>query len=536
VSASTSIVSHGRACLRGFFESLIPAGWRPDTSSSRGVGSLTPFGAAVRTFAFADGRRKFVEATLTARLFHRVGRAAILALFLASPPALAGPPFVTDDPEPVDYQHFEFFAFSSGMRMRGNTDSDTPAVEFDYGIVPNGRVAFIAPMTFDRAAGEPFNWGFGDADLEFKYRFVKQDKNGWRPSIGVVPTVFLPSGDFRRGLGDGVARAFLPMWFQKDFGDWTTYGGGGYTFSRGRGNKNFWYVGWVLQRKITDKLAIGAEVFHQSADKLANKDQTGFNVGAIYDFTENYHLLFSMGRGIQHARETNELSWYVALLVTGGGAKSERTTNSTISPATFDWTGFYLGAACGHVRQRAVESDMIGDVGPFYSSYLLKGPFGGPFSGFNWKRGPILLGVEADVEAAHATGGQLPFLAGMTQRHDVRGSARGRLGVAFDRTLLYATGGVALANFFPFALGESFNQARPGWTAGGGVEYALAENWSGRIEYRHSDLGSTLYESSNFDGNSYRIRMKDDAVRVGVAYHFDFAEPKPSPRDHDAPR
>jgi outer membrane immunogenic protein len=121
------------------------------------------------------------------------------------------------------------------------------------------------------------------------------------------------------------------------------------------------------------------------------------------------------------------------------------------------------------------------------------------------------------------------------QSHDVRGSARGRLRVAFDQTLLYATGSVALANFFPFALDESFNQARPGWTAGGGVEYAIADNWSGWIEYRHSDFGSTPYESSNFDGNSYRIRVKD-AVRVGVAYHFDFAEPKPSPRDADALR
>lgn len=148
----------------------------------------------------------------------------------------------------------------------------------------------------------------------------------------------------------------------------------------------------------------------------------------------------------------------------------------------------------------------------------------------------MVLGVEADVEVTHVTGGQQPILAGMTQRHDVRGSAGGRLCVAFDRMLLYATGGAALANFFPFALGKSFNQARPGWTAGGGVEISLVENWSGRIEYRHSDFGSALYKSSNFDGNSYRIRVKDDAVRVGVAYHFDFAKPKPSPRDRDALR
>ena len=454
-------------------------------------------------------------------------RGALMALLLTSSPALAGPPYLTDDPEPVDYQQWEYFTYSTGTRASGGASGDTPAIEYDYGIVPNGRVAIIAPMAFDRALGEPFNWGYGDTQLEFKYRFVQQDKTGWRPSIGVVPSVELHSGDVHRGLGNGVTRVFLPIWLQKDFGDWTTYGGGGYWINPGFSNKNFWFVGWVLQRKITDKLAIGAELFHQTAEKVGKKDGTGFNVAAIYDFTEHYHLLFSIGRGIRHARETNELSWYFGLLVTGGGAKPPQEPAPEFSPTAFDWTGFYVGADLGHVWQRAMESDTIDDVGPFHSSYLLKGPIGGPFTGFNWQLSPAVLGVESDVEVASVSGGEQPFLVGMAQRHDVRGSARGRLGVAVDRALLYATGGVALANFFPFALGKSFNQARPGWTVGGGVEYVIADNWSSRIEYRHSDFGSATYKSSNFDGSSYRIRVRDDAVRVGVAYHFDFAAPKP---------
>lgn len=481
--------------------------------------------------------------------------ASLAALLLVPLPALAGPPYRTDDPEPVDYQHFEFFTFSSGTRVRGDTSGDTPAVEFDYGIVPNGRVAIIAPTSFDRATGVPLNWGYGDTALEFKYRFIKQDKNGWRPSIGVVPSVELPSGDFHRDLGSGVARIFLPIWLQKDFGDWTTYGGGGYWINRGRGNKNFWYVGWVLQRKITDKLAIGAEVFHQTADRIDKKDETGFNVAAIYGFSENYHLLFSIGRGIRHAKETNELSWYIGLLVTdtvekpsevshmnppevshmmaGAEKQSQKIAKppqkkaADAPPRTGSaWTGFYIGADLGHAWQRAKEADTIGDVGPFFSTYSLKGAIGGPFTGFNWQLGPVVLGVEADVEAAGVRGGEGPFLVGMTQRHDLRGSARGRVGVAVERALPYVTGGVALANFFPFALGEPFHQARPGWTIGGGIEYALAENWSGRIEYRHSDFGAATYESDNFDGNRYRIRVRDNAVRAGIAYHFDFAESK----------
>lgn len=340
-----SIFSHEHGRRREACESLIFAGGRSRARSSRG-----------------------------ARFFCRGTRAALLALVLASSPALAGPPYLTDDPEPVDYKHWEYFTYSTGARAMGGASGDTPAIEYDYGIIPNGRVAIIAPMAFNRAAGEPFSWGYGDTQLELKYRFLQQDKSRWTPSIGVVPSVELHSGDARRGLGNGVTRVFLPIWLHKDFGDWTTYGGGGYWINPGFGNKNFWFVGWVLQRKITDKLAIGAELFHQTAEKVGKKDGTGFNVAAIYDFTENYHLLFSIGRGIRHARETNEPSWYLGLLATGGGAESPRRPARESSPTAFDWTGFYLGADLGHVGQRALESDMIGDVGPFYSSYLLKGP------------------------------------------------------------------------------------------------------------------------------------------------------------------
>jgi hypothetical protein len=247
---------------------------------------------------------------------------AFMALLLVSSSALAGPPYRTDDPEPVDYQHYELFTFSTGTRVSGETSGNAPAVEFDYGVVPNGRVAIIAPMAFDRVTGGPFAWGYGDTDLEFKYRFAGQDKNGWRPAVAVVPSIEVPSGDFWRGLGNGSARVFLPLWLQKDFGDWTTYGGGGYWINHGRDNKDFWFAGWVLQRKVTDKLAIGAEVFHQAADKINRQDETGFDVGAIYDFTENFHFLFSVGRGLQHAKTTNELSWYIGLLVTDAVEKT----------------------------------------------------------------------------------------------------------------------------------------------------------------------------------------------------------------------
>lgn len=72
----------------------------------------------------------------------------------------------------------------------------------------------------------------------------------------------------------------------------------------------------MLQRQITKQLALGGEVFHQTADKIGGKDSTGFNLGGIYDLTDNYHLLFSAGRGIQNVTATNQFSYYLAFQLT----------------------------------------------------------------------------------------------------------------------------------------------------------------------------------------------------------------------------
>ena len=86
---------------------------------------------------------------------------------------------------------------------------------------------------------------------------------------------------------------------------------------RRRRDKNFWFSGVLLQRKVTDKLTVGGEIFHQTADSIDSHDSTGFNVGAIYDVNELNHFLFSADRGLENASDTNVFSWYVGYLLTG---------------------------------------------------------------------------------------------------------------------------------------------------------------------------------------------------------------------------
>ena len=245
----------------------------------------------------------------------RLGLAAALALcaaaILATGPANAGPPFRTDDPEPVDYQHWEIYGFSTATQVKDDFGGIAFGVEVNYGAAPNLQLHMIVPLAFDDPKGAGSQVGLGDVELGAKYRFVEEDENGWRPQIGVFPLVEIPTGDAHRGLGGGFTRIFLPVWLQKSFGEWTTYGGAGYWINPGRNNKNSWFFGWLLQRQVTEKLTLGGELFHETADAAGAQDSTGFNLGGFYDFTDHHHLLFSAGRNFQHANDTNQLSYYV---------------------------------------------------------------------------------------------------------------------------------------------------------------------------------------------------------------------------------
>ncbi len=233
--------------------------------------------------------------------------------------AKAGPPFLTDDPEPVDYQHYEFYTFSEGTHVGGDTSGVGPAWEFNYGLIPNGQFHIIAPLAFNGAAGSPNLFGYGDTELGFKYRFIQEDDKGLRPMVGVFPLVEIPTGDQGDGLGAGHVRVYLPVWIQKSFGDWTTYGGGGYWINQGGGtmDQNYWFFGWLLQKQVTKNLAIGGELFHQTANTIGGEDTTGFNIGAVYDFDDHNHLLMSAGRAFQNASVTNLYSWYLGYQITG---------------------------------------------------------------------------------------------------------------------------------------------------------------------------------------------------------------------------
>jgi hypothetical protein len=238
-------------------------------------------------------------------------------------PATAGPPFQTDDPEPVDYGHWEIIGFSTGTVVRGDTSGELPAVEINYGALPNVQLHVTVPVAFNSQSVTGTQFGYGDTQFGVKYRIIDPGADDWWPEVAVYPALDVPTGNTVRGLGAGVTHGFLPLWLQKNLGKWTTYGGAGYGINPGPGNRDYWFVGWQLQRQVTDHLALGGELFYQTASTsggpgsvgfpVGSKDTAGFNLGGTYDFTENYHLLFSVGRGIRNATTGNQLSYYLGL-------------------------------------------------------------------------------------------------------------------------------------------------------------------------------------------------------------------------------
>lgn len=218
------------------------------------------------------------------------------AILLAPATGHAGPPYVTDDPEPVEFRHWEFYLATQDSITRDAASGTAPHIEVNYGAWPGLQLHVIAPLAYARPSGGPTFYGMGDIELGAKVRFL--DEGEWRPMVGTFPQFELPVGDTARGLGTGHLHVFIPLWLQKSFGPWTTYGGGGLWVNPGQGNRNYGYVGWQVQRRISDFATLGTEIFYTTADQVGGGANLRFNLGLVLDLTEHHHLLLSAGRGI----------------------------------------------------------------------------------------------------------------------------------------------------------------------------------------------------------------------------------------------
>ncbi len=213
----------------------------------------------------------------------------------------------------------------------------------------------------------------------------------------------------------------------------------------------------------------------------------------------------------------------------------------------FTWTGFYVGANAGwagggdnrtHVRVTPPGTGRW--IGPGDMSAFA----GGLQAGYNYQFGSLVLGIETDIQAlaggTHSFGpATLPdgTIASGRSKMNWYGTLRPRIGYAFGRTMIYATGGLAYGDrqFSIATVDPAGNTAamrtsgvKTGWTVGGGIEHALSRNWSAKLEYLYVDLGRDRLNGAVFTpagvatGTQVATHRRNDfhTIKAGINYRF----------------
>ena len=182
-----------------------------------------------------------------------------------------------------------------------------------------------------------------------------------------------------------------------------------------------------------------------------------------------------------------------------------------VPPMGYSWTGFYLGLNGGYGFGRSEYSGTLSS-----SNFDAGGGLFGATVGYNWQTGPIVFGLEGDIDWSGMKGSGACGLTTCDTRNDYLSTIRGRLGYAIDRWMPYITGGAAIGNVKTSIAGVGdTNNTRGGWTVGGGIEASLFGPWTAKVEYLHVDLGSA---DTALAGTS--AKFTSDIIRGGINYKF----------------
>lgn len=209
-----------------------------------------------------------------------------------------------------------------------------------------------------------------------------------------------------------------------------------------------------------------------------------------------------------------------------------------MAPASASWSGCYVGAegggAWGSSRHVAAAAPFVGL--PLTNNFGVSGGLVGGTIGCNAQFDSWVLGVENDISWTNVRGSAVdlapfnPMIASRTNENWLD-TLRGRVGFAWDRALIYGTGGVAFAGVTAAACSTltgacvSNSQTRTGWVVGAGVEYAVWENLSLKLEYLHADFGNGAFFNTPAMLGAVTIiprnvRLTDDIVRAGINWRF----------------
>jgi outer membrane immunogenic protein len=187
----------------------------------------------------------------------------------------------------------------------------------------------------------------------------------------------------------------------------------------------------------------------------------------------------------------------------------------------FSWSGLYVGVNAGYGFGHSRWTNSV--TGLTTGDFSVSGAVIGGTLGYNMQLGSAVVGVEGDLAWSNIKGSTTVLCFGTCQTSNSwLGTARGRIGYAFDRFLPYLTAGAAFGDIKASntATTTSFDRTNIGWTAGGGLEYAFVNNWSAKLEYLYVDLGKANCDTVCLFAGSTDVTLKTSVVRAGVNYKF----------------
>jgi outer membrane immunogenic protein len=184
---------------------------------------------------------------------------------------------------------------------------------------------------------------------------------------------------------------------------------------------------------------------------------------------------------------------------------------------TYDWSGFYIGINGGGGWGRSTWTTT--------GSFDISGGLVGGTVGYNYQMNQVVLGIEGDIDWADINGSVTnlgcPSATGTcTTGDNWLGTVRGRLGYAADRFMPYITGGAAFGDIKGTGAGLSgIDTSNVGWTAGGGIEFAIAGHWTAKAEYLYVDLGNVSCGIA-CGAVTQNVSWRSNIGRLGVNYRF----------------
>jgi hypothetical protein len=251
---------------------------------------------------------------------------ALLATVVASHVGLgllfAGNPLQTNDPETPGRNGWEINVSQNMRFARPAFGQALPLININYGWLENDQWKISIPVLDVDPHPGAAQWGIGDIQLGWKYRFLEEHEHGVQASI--YPQPLLPTGHEARGLGNGRVEAFLPVSVGKHLFDdrLFLYAEAAHNVVFEDLHRDTWFLGIAAEWQVTEKIELVGEVADLVVPHFVGPDDLFFNLGFNYQFARHAALQTAFGRSLGNASEgLSYFNSYIGLHITWGGGE-----------------------------------------------------------------------------------------------------------------------------------------------------------------------------------------------------------------------